>query len=170
MKYRIPSLMDWPGHTLVLLDGDQRKQQVFEDPDQIPAAADGLLGEKIFAAVGVNPELSPDGGGGGVNQAQLTHGRRKYLAWIRTNLAFIPTTCPEELVLRAANELGAAQNAQECKTKLAELAKTLYGLKVTSERIDMHGETLLAQNKANSVELVQLAQALRNYLQSARAA
>ena len=170
LKYRIPSLMDLPGHTLVLLDGDQRKLPVFEDPDQIPAADDGLLEAKIFAATGVNPELSPDGGAGGVDQAQLTLGRRKYLAWIRTNLAYIPTTCPEELVLRAANAMGAAQNAQECKTKLAELAKAAYGMDITSERIDMHGETLLAMNKANSPELVQLAQALRNYLQNAHAA
>ncbi len=169
LKYRIPFLMESPEHTLVLLDGDQRKLEAFEDPDSIPAADDSQLEAKVLAATGVWPEFSPDGGVGGVNQAQLNLACRKYLAWIRKNLSYIPTSCPEELVLRAAGELGPAQNAQECKNRLSVLAKALYGPDVSAERIDGHGETLLALKRANSPELLLLAQSLHTYLQNTNA-
>jgi hypothetical protein len=161
--------MDGHNHTLVLLDGDQRKVPLFEDPETIPASDDGLLDAKIFAATGVNPELSPDGGASGVNRLQLSRLQRRYLAFIRENLDYIPTSCPEELVLRAAGELGAAQNAQQCKEKLATLAEAAYGPGVTSERIDSHGETLLALNKAKSAELPELVEILRSYLRRVKA-
>ena len=91
--------------------------------------------------------------------------RRKYLAWIRKNVAFIPTLCPEELVLRAAGQADlASTTSQHHKNRLRALTVALFGNEVSNEMTDQHGEWLLANNRSNSAELAALAQQLRNYL------
>ncbi|MEB1965124.1 AAA family ATPase [Xanthomonas campestris pv. campestris] len=58
LKYQIPVLMAAPGHTLVLLDGDKKRLDQYVNPDTIPVAEDGRLGERISEAVGFEPVFS----------------------------------------------------------------------------------------------------------------
>lgn len=165
LKYQVPVLMAAPGHTLVLLDGDKKRLDVFVNPDTIPAAEDATLGAKILEAVGVEPVFTVDGGAGGGDAGQRAAVQRKYLAWLRKNVRFIPTLCPEELVLIAAGKVDpAATTSQHHKTRLRALTVELYGPDVSNERTDAHGETLLAQHRATSNELTLLAQEIEKHL------
>ena len=165
LKYQVPVLMAAPGHTLILLDGDKQRLDAFIDPATIPAAEDDTLGARILEAVGVEPAFTVDGGAGGVNVAQRIAAQRQYLAWLRENVRFIPTLCPEALVLTAAGKLdAAATTAQHHKDCLRALTVEMYGPDATNERTDLHGETLLAQHRAESAELLLLAQALVMHL------
>jgi predicted ATPase len=165
LKYQVPVLMAAPGHTLVLLDGDKKRLAEFVDPDTIAAADDGTLSARILEAVGVEPAFTVDGGGAGGNAVQRAAAQRRYLSWLRQNVRFIPSLCPEALVLIAAgkNE-AAATTAQHHKDRLRALTVELYGQDATNERTDMHGEELLASNRAESAELSQLAQILVAHL------
>jgi predicted ATPase len=165
LKYQVPVLMAAPGHTLVLLDGDKKKLDEFVDPETIPVAEDGTLGAKIQEAVGSEPKFTVDGGVGGGDAAQRVAAQRRYLAWLRENVRFIPTLCPEELVLIAAGKSDpTASTSQHHKERLRDLTVALYGEGVSAERIDSHGETLLAQNRATSMELKTLAQEIEKHL------
>lgn len=165
LKYQVPVLMAAPGHTLVLLDGDKRKLDEFVDPNTIPAADDGMLGAKIQEAVGFEPTFTVDGGQGGANVAQRIAAQRKYLSWLRENVRFIPTLCPEELVLVAAGKADpGATTAEQHKSRLRALTEELYGPDVSNDRTDAHGETLLAQHRAASAELNFLAQEIEKHL------
>lgn len=169
LAYHIPVLLDAPGHTLILLDGDKQKTDHFIDPDTIPISENDTLQEKIKATTGVDPQLTVDGGSGGVNEKQLVEARRKYLAWVRKNVNFIPTLCPEELVLRAAGKnKPSATTSQHHKNHLRALAVELFGEDVTNKRTDEHGVTLLASNRKYSAELSLLASILKCYLESVR--
>ncbi len=149
----------------MLLDGDKKRLDEFVDPTTIPAAEDETLGQRILDAVGVEPELTVDGGAGGGNVVQRIAAQRRYLAWLRENVRFIPTLCPEALVLTAAGKLEAMDTtSQLCKSRLRALTVELYGADVTNERTDFHGETLLAQHRAESAELRLLAQMLVQHL------
>jgi len=160
-------LMAAPGHTVVLLDGDKRRLQEFVDPDAIPATENLSLGDKILEATGVVPELTVDGGVNGGNVTQRVEAQRKYLAWLRANVGFIPTSCPEEFVLRAAGVADGSTTSQGHKERLLGLATDCYGPETSGERIDFYGETLLANNRATSAELAQLAGRLHEYLAAA---
>jgi len=165
LTYQVPVLISAPGHTLVLLDGDKRRAEAFIDPETIPAAEDGTLEQRIKEATGVKPELTVDGGAQGANLAQRVQIQRKYLAWIRKNVDFIPTSCPEELVLRAAGKVNAAATtSQDHKKRLWELAVELFGQNASSEVVDNYGTTLVAEARGKSKELAQLAELLRAYL------
>jgi predicted ATPase len=165
LRYQVPVLMAAPGHTLVLLDGDKKKLDSFVDPDTIPVADDDSLGAKIHEAVGLEPRFTVDGGAGGGDAMQRVAAQRKYLAWLRENVRFIPTLCPEELVLIAAGKSDpAATTAQEHKNRLRALTVELCGPNVSNERVDIYGEMLLAQHRAESVELALLAQEIELHL------
>ena len=165
LKYQVPVLMAAPGHTLILLDGDKKKLEAFVDPNTIPVAEDETLGAKILEAVGVEPVFTVDGGAGGGDVVQRVAAQRKYLAWLRENVRFIPTLCPEELVLIAAGKADpAATSSQHHKDRLRSLTVGLYGPDVSNERTDAHGETLIAEHRANSAELALLAQEIARHL------
>ena len=167
LTYQIPVLLDTPGSTLVLLDGDKRPAEEFIDPNAIPIAENHLLLAKIKLATGLEPRLIVDGGSAGGSATQTIEIRRKYLAWIKKNVDFIPTLCPEELVLRAAGfNDPAATTSQHHKDKLKALAMELFGPGVTSENIDQCGALMLASNRAKSAELTTLAMRLKSYLAS----
>lgn len=167
LKYQVPVLMAAPGHTLVLLDGDKQRIPEFLDPDAIPLKDDGTLATKIMEATGVEPMFTIDGGAAGGDAVQRVKAQRKYLAWLKKNVAFIPTQCPEELVLRAAGKVGAqAKTSKDHKTRLWALAKDVYGQGVSSAQTDQFGETLLALFREQSKELPVLAKSLKTYLAS----
>ncbi|MBK9134372.1 MAG: AAA family ATPase [Betaproteobacteria bacterium] len=170
LKFQVPVLMSTPGHTLVLLDGDKKRVPQFVDPETVPPAEDSMLTTMIKNATNVEPQFTVDGGAAGADIAQLVKAQREYLAWLRKNVHFIPTLCPEELVLRAAGKADpAATTSQHHKQRLRSLAEELYGPGVSSARTDQHGEAMLAMNRGGSAELVVLAQALKNYLTSLQA-
>lgn len=166
LKYHIPVLMQNTGRTLVLLDGDQKRlPNGFIDPDTVPCSKDECLSELISEATKVRPEFTIDGGTRGGNRIQYTLAQRKYLAWLRKNVRFIPTLCPEELILIAAEKNRPEHvTSNDHKARLRELTVELYGADATNDRTDSHGETLLAQHRARSKELRQLAQELVDYL------
>jgi len=169
LTYQVPVILDAPGHTLVLLDGDKRRVDEFIDPDTIPVAEDGSLATRIREATGVEPKFTVDGGIGGGNALQFIQLRRKYLGWIKDNVKFIPTNCPEELVLRAGEKVDAnSTTSQHHKDRLRSLAVELFGPDVSNEETDRYGATLLANNRANSLELMELVNILRRYLTAQR--
>jgi predicted ATPase len=169
LKYQVPVLMGAPGHTLVLLDGDKKRIPEFVDPDTIPQAQNNTLGARIKEATNVEPAFTVDGGATGGDAAQRVAAQRKYLAWLRQNLDFLPNLCPEELVLRAAGKVDPTSTTSgHHKSRLRELAMDVYGEEATSDRIDRHGEALLAMNRASSAELPLLAQRLVVYLAALR--
>lgn len=168
LKYQIPVLMMTSDNTLILLDGDQRFIEEFVDPKNVPESEDGTLELKIFEATKVKPEFTVDGGAGVADHVQRAQLQRKYLEWIKNNLAYIPTSCPEEFVLKAAGLTVEGANSQEHKQQLREHACELYGAEIPSARVDFHGQALLAQNKDNSRELIELAEILKSYLRRTR--
>lgn len=165
LKYQVPVLMAAPGHTLVLLDGDKKRLDAFVNPDTIPVAENDTLGARILEAVGVEPVFTVDGGVDGGDEEQRIAAQRRYLAWLRDNVRFIPTLCPEALVLIAAGKADpAATTAQHHKNRLRKLTVELFGPDVSNERTDAHGETLLAEHRATSAELTLLAQEIEKHL------
>lgn len=169
---RIPVLMEGAGHVLVLLDGDQKKVDEISSPDDIPIAENGKLEELILEQVGVRPEFSIDGGAGGGNAAQRAAAQRKYLAWVRKHLAYIPTSSPEELVLRAAGAMDEKENgdSQACKVRLQALASDNLGAQAGSEETDSYGNVLLGMHRAKSGELKEIAKRLIAYLATVKPA
>lgn len=170
LTYRIPVLMEGAGHVLVLLDGDQKKVQEITNPDDIPVAQNGQLEDLILAQVGVRPEFSIDGGAGGGNAAQLVSAQRKYLAWVRKNLAYIPTSSPEEVVLRAAGVIDKKEivDSQACKVRLRELASDNLGAPAGSAETDTFGDVLLGMHRTKSAELKAIASRLLAHLAEAK--
>lgn len=168
LNARIPVLMERKGHVLVLLDGDQRKVSDIQDPDDIPPSEDDTLEEVIFDQVGARPTPLIDGGAGGGNKAQKADFWRHYLKWVRQNLRYIPTSCPEELVLRASGQVkdDDAQPSQGYKAILQEAASENLGMPAGSMDTDKFGQFLLGQHRTKSEELVQLRSILENFLQS----
>ncbi|WP_087865907.1 ATP-binding protein [Comamonas thiooxydans] len=165
LKYQIPVLLSTPGHTLVLLDGDKKLLDNFVDPLTIPPAENASLGRRIKEAVNLDPAFTIDGGAGGGNADQQITAQRTYLAWLRDNVDFIPTICPEALVLKAAGQAAPnATTAQHHKSHLRKLTIDLYGQDVSNERADQHGESLLAMNRDTSADLAELAGKLQAYL------
>jgi predicted ATPase len=170
LKYQVPVLMTAPGHTLILLDGDKRLVPAFIDPDDIPVAQNGTLAATIKQAVGVDPIFTIDGGAAGGDVAQRVQAQRRYLAWLRENVTFIPTLCPEELVLRAAGKVEAgAATSQQHKHRLHEIAAEVYGADVSSEQTDRYADALLGMFRSSSNELQTLATTLEQYLSSLHA-
>lgn len=166
LTQRIPVLMEGKQHVLMMLDGDQKQVPQFVDQATIPEADNGTLGTVIVAQVGVNPTFSIDGNAAGGNQAQKILAQRRYLSWIARNLKFIPTSCPEELVLKAAKQLEQPEEGipQACKDKLKALAGQNLGRTATGAEIDAYGGFLLGAHRENSKELKELAAALRSYV------
>jgi AAA domain, putative AbiEii toxin, Type IV TA system len=166
LTQRIPVLMEWKQHVLMMLDGDQKRVPQFVDQATIPEADNGTLGAVIVAQVGVNPAFSIDGNAAGGNQAQKILAQRRYLSWIARNLKFIPTSCPEELVLKAAKQLEEPEEGipQACKDKLKALAGQNLGRAATGAEIDTYGSFLLGAHRQDSEELKELSVALRSYV------
>lgn len=164
---RIPVLMERGGHLLVLLDGDQRKVKEIRNPDEIPVSEDNTLEKVIHDDVGVKPTLLIDGGTSGGDEKQKVAFRRRYLQWVRHNLRYIPTSCPEELVLRAAEKIEdhETQPPQHYKKLLRDAAIETLARTLTSEEVDHFGEVLLGSHKG-STHLVKLRQILLDFLTS----
>ena len=163
---RIPVLMEGSGHMLVLLDGDQKQVDEISNPDDIPIAENGKLEDLILKQIGVRPEFSIDGGTGGGNSTQRAAAQRKYLAWVRKNLAYIPSSSPEELVLRAARVIDQKEygDSQACKVRLQALASDNLGIQASSVETDNYGDFLLGMHRAKSDELKELAKRLIAHL------
>lgn len=169
LTYQIPVLSETSAHTLILLDGDKKLLDQFVDPETIPTSENDTLDSRIREATGVGPKFTADGGNGRDNREKMISIKRRYLSWIRSNVDFIPTLCPEELVLRACGKQeSTASTSQDHKNCLLRLTTELFGSKVSSQRVDEHGATLLATNRNNSAELTELAEKLRAYLASTR--
>lgn len=163
---RIPLFMEGTDRIIVLLDGDQKKIDSFEDPDLIPDADNKQLESKIIEQTGVAPLFLIDGGMGGGNTEQKIKLQRKYLTWIRKHLAYLPLSSPEEIVLNAAKKIATADkgNSQRCKQRLHALATENLGTNATSEEADNFGTFLLGAHKKESAELQTIAKALLKFL------
>lgn len=163
---RIPVLMESKGHFLVLLDGDQRKVPEIRDPDLIPVAQDNTLEQVILEDLGARPTLLIDGGIGGGNPQQKADFHRRYLKWVRKNLRYIPTTCPEELVLRAADGVqdDVARPSAHFKGLLRDRAAQTLAKVPTGEEVDGVGAVLLGLHRQDSAELIELRDLLLKYL------
>ena len=171
LNTRIPVFTETAPHILVLLDGDQRKVGEVRDPTTIASSEDNTLEALIFNETGASPKWLIDGGTNGGIDSQKVIAQRKYLAWVRTNLRYIPTSCPEELILKAANLLDASEigNADKCKKRLQAQASSVFSREANSEETDNYGELLLATNKAASEELKLLKDQLQTFLSMMKA-
>jgi hypothetical protein len=163
---RIPIFMEGTDRIVVLLDGDKKKTDSFEDPDLIPAADNKKLESKIIEQTGVAPQFLIDGGISGGNTEQKVKLQRKYLSWIRKHLTYLPSSSPEEIVLTAAKTITAADklDSQRCKHSLHALASENLGRTATSEEADSFGTFLLGAHKKESAELKAIAKALVSFL------
>ncbi len=139
-------------------------------PETIPPADNPKLGDKIFAELGAKPSFQIDGGAAGGNEGQRVIAQRKYLAWVYENLRYIPTSCPEELILHAEGlvPLEAAGRSQKCKAILHNIASDALGRKANSEQTDSYEEMSLARCKADSAHLIELRDTLTAWLASVR--
>ncbi|PHY94745.1 hypothetical protein CSR02_04635 [Acetobacter pomorum] len=92
------------------------------------------------------------------------------MKWIIKYLNYIPTTCPEELVLKAelGDNLEKGNNSQYYKDKLYNMACAHIGKKVPNEQADDYGEFLLAGKRQNSKELEELKIILENFSHEVR--
>lgn len=171
LNARIPVLMEQKGAILVLLDGDQRKVTEIQNPDEIPISQNGNLEDLIFGQVGARPTPLIDGGVGGGDQVQKVGFWRKYLEWTRDNLRYIPMSCPEELVLRAAglvDDGAPAEQSQAYKEMLHKAASANLGAPASSEDADRFGQVLLGLHREKSVSLRELKDILEAFLQNIR--
>ncbi|MDT3706306.1 MAG: AAA family ATPase [Thiobacillus sp.] len=161
---RIPVLMEGPSNVLILLDGDQYKGD-FQHPDEIPAVKNGELDQVIFEAIGTTPRWLIDGDGGDGNAVQKIATQRRYLLWIYENLKYLPSSSPEEIVLKAADQLEAEDigKSQKCKERLKAMTQKSMGGDLTSEDIDKYGAFLLGQHRDASPELGQLVITLKEF-------
>lgn len=169
LTYRVPVFMDGKVPMLVVLDGDQRKDDL-RHPNTIPVAQDVELDKIISNQIGLIPKLSIDGSTVGGNTKQKIAMQRKYLTWIYENLKYLPLSSPEEIVLKASGNLAPADvgSSQRCKAQLAALARENCGGDVTSEQVDEFGAFLLGKHWSCSDELVQLAEVLKAFVARVR--
>ncbi|MFT6463975.1 ATP-dependent nuclease [Halopseudomonas sp.] len=172
LNLRIPVLMERQERVMILLDGDQQKVADIVNPDEVPASENDQLEAMIFDQVGAKPVPMIDGGTGGGNTAQKIDFWRCYLSWVRDNLRFIPTSCPEELIMLAAGKVsrGSGQCSQYYKDLLHEAASENVVGTASSEEADTFGQFLLGQHRADSPELLELRNILEYFLSSMRAA
>lgn len=170
LNYRMPVFAETAARVLVLLDGDKRLSEEIARPDTIPPADDVNLGDLIFAQVGAKPLFQIDGGAAGGNAEQRVTAQRRYLGWVCENLRFIPTSCPEELILQAEGLVphDASGISLKCKAALHSIASTALGRMASSEQADSYGEMSLARCKAGSAHLVELRDTLVAWLASVR--
>ena len=161
LKYRVPVFMHSGESVFFFLDGDKKHVDSLVDPNTIPASADDTLAATIKTQFNVDPTLSPDGSSGKSNAAQSAALRRKYLAYAREHVAYLPCMCPEEIVLRAVDPKRKRMTASlDAKQALKELVVAAYGEKVSSEDIDSYGKAVLAQQRAGNVELKEISDKL----------
>lgn len=114
LSQRIPTLMHEKNAPLILLDGDQDRGNDVPDPNQIPVALEHTMAHSIRTIVGCDPVLLPDGGEG-KSQRQL---ERQYLAFLRSNVRYLPCLCPEQSVLESLGESPLPSSSQSCKERL----------------------------------------------------
>lgn len=171
LNARIPFLMEHASKFFVFLDGDKLKSNSFEDPDLIPAADDAKLESKIFEQTGAKPHFLIDGGTTGGNKEQKIKRQRKYLSWILQHLKYLPTSSPEEIILKAAKKLADHEKGDSklCKAHLFNLATENLGRAATSEETDMYGKILLGNHRKDSAELKEIATMLNNFLDCIKA-
>lgn len=162
LKYRVPAFMQGSHSVFVFLDGDKRKTSHLVDPDQIPISDNAKLREHIEDQFGVDPLLMADGGMDEAKDEQLATLRRKYLKFAFGHIRYLPSTCPEELVLVAAQgKPSAARTSAQSKKLLTAEAQKALGKKITAEEIDSYANALLGQHRQTSNELRVLAEDLQ---------
>lgn len=165
---RVPVFIEQRSRVLIYLDGDQQPVKPLPDPNDIPPAKDGDLDEVIRAHLGVTPSFLIDGGRDGGNQVQKASAQRAFLAWARANIAYLPLSSPEEIVLEAAGLVAPeiSGHSHRCKTRLQQVASESLGREANSEETDLFAESLLAINKAKSPSLVAIRTRLESFLRS----
>lgn len=165
LSNRIPVLMDNPSKILVLLDGDQKKVKNLPNPNEIPESQNGELEQIIFEKIGTKPNCLIDGGTSGGNKVQKIEFLRKYMTWTYNNLRYLPLSSPEEIVLKAANQLETSDigDSQRCKSSLEQKTAVSTGCTPTSEQIDHFGNFLLGSHRENSEELRKIARLLEEF-------
>jgi hypothetical protein len=110
--------------TLVLLDGDQDPGTALPDPLTIGEADDEQLQLALKAFTGQDITFITDGGvqGGSVGQQKAM--RRKYVAWVRSNVAFLPGgKSPESFILENVPLPGEMQVGEDPKTAFVNLTR-----------------------------------------------
>jgi hypothetical protein len=130
----------------ILFDGDLRPEKEIPDPETIPASDDSSLAEVIKAFSGCKIDFAIDGGANGGNTDQLHEVQRKFIAWSRANVRFLPGNgCPEQFVLRNLPDAAVTTaNTKEAKAEFLQRAGTAYGL-LPGEALD--GDQLFSYQK-----------------------
>jgi len=163
-KYHIPSLIGSRENVVVLFDGDQ-KHEGFVDPDTIPVCDNHKLTETIKKITGVEPMLSLDGGADKDREEQRIKKQRQYLAWIKDNVEFLPTSCPDELILSAAFLVPKAKtDSTGYKRELRSYIFEEVQRKMDNAEFEILARHALAKNKGTSKHLPILAQMLQRHL------
>jgi predicted ATPase len=125
---------------LVILDGDKRPENPCPDPDTIPESNNKSLDEMIKQVTGGTSKISfpIDGGANGGNKAQLIQAKRRYLAYVRNHVTYLPgTAIPEDFVWKNMTNRENSDGLDDLnpKKRFEELTKRELGL-LDSEKAD----------------------------------
>lgn len=166
--HRIPTLMHEAGPTFLLLDGDQRRTtDEVPDPGTIPESDNPRLSSIIRKHTGLaDVQLSADGGNDPAAAARQFELQRQYLRFLRTRLAFLPRSCPEQIVLSALQGGNELLNSQQAKQILAQQVADAYGSEHTSEDIDQYARAMLSRTRNQNVDLQAIRDLLLSFLRS----
>lgn len=156
--------------TLILLDGDQRRQTPIPDPDTISPSQDRDLQSIVEAFAGGEVRFLVDGrSGGGGDETQLTAARRGYLRWARTHVDYLPGINPEAFVWEEMPKDSATESitAELPKERFLHLTRLEYGLadfdKPSSGEIFHVQKRRLASLPQSHPELVRLGNLLTSF-------
>lgn len=167
LSHRIPIMMNRGEQIYFLLDGDQKRVEEIIDPETIPFADNVKLEALIKEQVGISPNFIIDGNSSGGNQEQRFSVQRNYLKYLRTHLKFLPSTCPEEMVINLMPEAVPAEGiktSDEAKTILRQLAEAALGKEIGSADTDNFGIFKMSERRNNSHEMTILVNLLRDIL------
>lgn len=160
LKYKIPAWMHYGDKIYVLLDGDQKTNTEFLDPEKLTS---DTFDAQIKRQVGVLPSLNPDGNNGLSQNESKINLQKKYLKWIKTHLFYLPLNRPEEIILKV---LGEKDWKVDSKKKLKNLAQDFNIKEVSNKDITEYSKYKLAENRGKSDELKVILKMLKNILNS----
>lgn len=164
IQHHIPAAMTSGDDVVVLLDGDQRKVEIFTDPDEIAPAQHSKLGGLLIKQAGYEPKFLVAGGNDkeGHDAAKIRC-QLDFLKWARTRLRYLPKLCPEQILLETLYP--DRPHVTTSKQAKASLRQALTGgVEVSAVAIAGVEELAIARLPEDNAELVEVRQQLKQWL------
>lgn len=116
---------------VVLFDGDIRPTKEMLDPASISAAEEEKLITEIQRITGIDIEFPSDGGASGGNVVQQNEMRRKFMAWTKSHVSYLPgSSIPEAFVWNNMEQDSKSKSiaVTDAKSGFEQLAKLELGI------------------------------------------